>query len=429
MPAEPSIAPGSVAWPRVIVHADMDAFYASVEQLDRPELRGKPVLVGPPDARGVVLTASYEARPARVGSAMPMALARQRCPEAIVVPPRFDRYQAISRIVMRTFADFSPDVEPVSLDEAFLDMSGAARIFGVPESIGRKLKEAVRQATGGLSVSVGISGTKYVAKVASGYAKPDGLTVVPPGEAQAWLAPQPVSVLWGAGPKMQARLAGLGLRRVGDVVRYGRARLEETLGKTGAQFFELARGHDPRRVESARKAKSMSSERTLTADTSTAAEMQTSIRQAANTVARRLRDKQLAARGVRVKLKTHDFRILTRQRRLREASNASAAIDGTAQSLLREIDDPGPFRLLGVTAYNIVAVGTRGQLDLLTAGLEAGDSAAGDRLDTVLDALHRKFGPHSVRRASELASRTVFSDDVNLDCLRDDGVGEDPELQ
>jgi DNA polymerase IV len=159
----------NVRWPRVIVHADMDAFYAAVEQLDDPTLRGKPVLVGPPSNRGVVLTASYEARPYKVGSAMPMARARRLCPDAIVVPPRFERYQQISQIVMNVFADFSPHVEPLSLDEAFLDMSGADRIFGPPETIGRRIKEAVRSATGGLTVSIGLSGTKYVAKVASGY--------------------------------------------------------------------------------------------------------------------------------------------------------------------------------------------------------------------------------------------------------------------
>jgi DNA polymerase-4 len=393
----------------------MDAFYAAVEQLDNPELRGKAILVGPPGERGVVLTASYEARPANVGSAMPMALARRRCPDAIVVPPRFDRYQAVSRIVMRTFAEFSPVVEPISLDEAFLDMTGAEHIFGAPEAIGCKLKAAVKEATHGLTVSVGISGTKYVAKVASGYAKPDGLTVVPPDEARGWLAPQPVSVLWGAGPKMQIRLAELGLNTVGDVAALGAARLEAALGKAGRHFFEFAEARDPRPVDSARWAKSMSSERTLTRDVRESSEMHAHLRQAANVVARRLRDKGQTARGVRVKLKTHDFRILTRQRALGEATSASAAIDGTAQSLLREIDDPGPFRLIGVAVYDIAAADTHGQLDLLAA-----DAAAENRLDAVLDALHRKFGPRSIQRASDLASGTVFSDDVNLDYLRDD---------
>src|SRR5262245_45338464 len=157
------------AWPRVIVHADMDAFYAAIEQLDDPSLRGRPLLIGPNSARGVVLTASYEARPFGVGSAMPMARARRLCPDALIVPPRFERYQEVSKIIMNVFADFSPRVEALSLDEAFLDMTGAERLFGSPESIGRKLKASVREATGGLTASVGISGTKYVAKVASAH--------------------------------------------------------------------------------------------------------------------------------------------------------------------------------------------------------------------------------------------------------------------
>jgi DNA polymerase IV len=402
------------SWPRVIVHADMDAFYAAVEQLDDPKLRGKPVLVGPPGQRGVVLTASYEARPARVGSAMPMAIARRRCPEAIVVPPRFDRYQEVSRIVMRTFADFSPEVEPISLDEAFLDMTGAEGIFGTPEAIGSKLKAAVQEATGGLTVSVGISGTKYVAKVASGHVKPDGLTIVPPALAKDWLAPQPVAVLWGAGPKTQARLAALGLETVGDIAALDPTGLEAKLGRTGRHFFELSQARDPRPVESARRAKSMSSERTLAADLSSVNELRPYVRQAADVVARRLRDKSKAASGVRIKLKTHDFRILTRQRQLAEATSASEIVNATAQSLLREIDDPGPFRLIGVAVFGIQSSGAAGQLELLAARSEGG------RLDAVLDALHHRFGPRAVQRASDLLSRTVFREDVNLDYLEND---------
>src|SRR4249920_2137837 len=204
-------------WPRIIAHADMDAFYAAIEQLDDPSLRGRPLLVGPLSAQGVVLTASYEARPYGVGSAMPMAKARRLCPNAVVIPPRFDRYQEVSATIMKVFSDFSPDVEALSLDEAFLDMTGSEQLFGDPQSIGRRLKTAIREATGGLTASVGLSATKYVAKVASACQKPDGLTVVPPREAKAWLAPLSVSWLWGAGPKTQARLHQLGMHTIADV--------------------------------------------------------------------------------------------------------------------------------------------------------------------------------------------------------------------
>ncbi len=198
------MSPSRRSWERIVAHADMDAFYAAVEQLDDPALRGRPILVGLKSRRSVVLTASYEARPFDVGSAMPMAQAVRRCPDAIIVPPRFDRYEEVSVSIMKVFSDFSPDVEPLSLDEAFLEMSGAEDFFGSPRSMGRRLKQAVLEATGGLTVSVGLSGTKYVAKVASAHRKPDGLTVVAPKDARAWLAPQSIARLWGAGSKTQA---------------------------------------------------------------------------------------------------------------------------------------------------------------------------------------------------------------------------------
>jgi DNA polymerase-4 len=299
-------------------------------------------------------------------------------------------------------------------------MTGAEGLFGAPETIGRKLKAAIREATGGLTVSVGISGTKYVAKVASGYAKPDALTIVPPDRAKDWLAPQPVAVLWGAGPKMQARLAALGLDTVGDVTAFGQARLEAALGKTGRHFFELAAGRDPRPVESVRSAQTMSSERTLVSDLPPA-ELRPYVRQAAGVVARRLRDKAQTARGVRLKLKTRDFRILTRQRQLGEGTSASEIINATAQSLLNEVSDPGPFRLIGVAVFDFHAGEAAAQLDLLAA------RTAGGRLDTALDAIHVRFGPRAVQRASDLMNRTVFTDDVNLDYLKDDApVDEDP---
>ena len=202
---------------RIILHADMDAFYAAVEELDDPSLRGKPLLIGPPGGRGVVLTASYAARPFGVGSAMPMAKARRLCPQAVVVPPRFSRYVEMSQRIMEAFATFTPLVEPLSLDEAFLDMSGAEGLFGSPEQMGRQVKRAVWEATGGLTVSAGAADSKFVAKVASDLQKPDGLTVVPSGRSREFLAPLPLKRLWGAGPKTVARLAALGLATVGDV--------------------------------------------------------------------------------------------------------------------------------------------------------------------------------------------------------------------
>ena len=272
-------------WPRVVAHADMDAFYAAVEQLDDPSLRGRPVLVGPRSWRGVVLTASYEARPYGVGSAMPVAEARRRCPHAVMVEPRFGRYEELSRQVMDVFADFSPVVEPISLDEAFLDMSGAERLFGPPPVMAKRIRDAVREATG-LAVSVGVSATKYVAKVASACAKPDGLLVVAPQTARRWLAPLPVSRLWGAGRKTVPRLEALGYHTIGDIAGTDPALLADQLGSAGAHFHELAHARDPRRVDHRRRAASVGSDRTLSHDVTARRDIEMHLRRAADRLER-----------------------------------------------------------------------------------------------------------------------------------------------
>jgi DNA polymerase-4 len=397
----------------------MDAFYAAIEQLDDPALRGRPVLVGPPSNRGVVLTASYEARPYNVGSALPMARARRLCPQAIVVPPRFDRYQQISQIVMDVFADFSPCVEPLSLDEAFLDMSGAEKIFGSPETIGRRLKDAVREATGGLTASIGISGTKYVAKVASGYRKPDGLTIVPPADARAWLAPQSVTSLWGAGPKTALRLQALGLSTIGDIAACKPEYLATMLGGAGRHFYALAHAEDPRVVAGSRANHSLGSERTLNVDVSARAAIEQHLRHSAETVGARLRRRGVQARGVRVKLKRTDFRILTRQRALQQPTDVAADLFAAAQTLLEEFDDAGPFRLVGLAAYDLVDVETDAQLALPLVG-----SDRNRRLETTLDRLAERYGARVVQRAAELIGDRGVGVGANLDFLAD-REGED----
>ncbi len=322
-------------WPRIVAHADMDAFYAAIEQLDDASLRGRPLLVGPPSARGVVLTASYEARPYGVGSAMPMAKARRMCPNAVIIPPRFDRYQEVSATIMRVFSDFSPDVEALSLDEAFLDMTGSEQLFGDPESIGRRLKAAIRDATGGLTASLGLSVTKYVAKVASAFQKPDGLTVVRPEEAKAWLAPLPVSWLWGAGPKTQARLHQLGLHTIGDVAHADPRFLSTKLGSAGVHFHTLAQAEDPRAVIGRRASKSIGSEHTLDVDVLDKADIKFHLRRSADTIGRRLRKKNSAAFGVGIKLKTSEFQILIRQHRLSEPTDIAERLYSVGVDLLK----------------------------------------------------------------------------------------------
>jgi DNA polymerase-4 len=384
-------------WPRIIAHADMDAFYAAIEQLDDPSLRGRPLLVGPRSARGVVLTASYEARPFGVGSAMPMAKARALCPHALIVPPRFERYQQVSAAIMRAFGDFSPAVEALSLDEAFLDMTGSERLFGDPESMGQKLKAAIREATGGLTVSVGFSSTKYVAKVASGHRKPDGLTIVPPAAAKSWLAPLPVSRLWGAGPKAEARLVALGFRTIGDVAAADPKLLSAKLGKLGVDFHTLAQAQDPREVVGGRSSKSLGSEHTLDKDIRDAAAIKLHLRRAADTIGRRLRKKGYVALGVGVKLKTADFRVLTRQQRLSEATDVAEQLYAVGAELLRKFRHPGPFRLVGMVAYDLVGAGKPTVSDFF------GTFVRRRRLEVAIDTLAERFGGSVICRADDFA--------------------------
>ena len=381
-------------WPRIVVHADMDAFYAAVEQLDDPGLRGKPVLVGPKSRRGVVLTASYEARPYGVGSAMPVGAALRRCPDAIVVGPRFDRYQEVSSQVMDILADFSPRVEALSMDEAFVDMTGAERLFGTPREMGLKIKQAVREATC-LDISVGVASTKYVAKVASAEDKPDGLTVVPADRAKAWLAPLPVSRLWGAGRKTVPRLQALGLSTIGDVATADATALAR-LGSLGAHFHALANARDPRGVRRTRVAKSIGSDRTLVADISRREDIELHLRRAADRIARRLRAKRYVARGVRVRLKTQRFQMLTRQRKLRKAVDLGGELMAAGQSLLGQFDHPGPFRLVGMAAFDLAEREGHRQLDLF-------EDHAARELETTIDGLMHRFGRGVLMRARDLA--------------------------
>lgn len=433
-------------WPRIVLHADMDAFYASVEQLDNPELQGKPVLVGPNSWRGVVLTASYEARPYKVGSAMPVAEARRRCPQAIMVEPRFERYTEISEQVMNIFGDFSPKVEALSLDEAFIDMTGAEGLFGTPEAMGRELKRRVRVATG-LNISVGVSGTKYVAKVASDHDKPNGLTVVHPDAAESWLAPQPVNRLWGVGAKTAPRLNALGLMTIGDIARASPEWLSECLGSAGRHYYELAHARDPRTIARGRGAKSMGSDRTLAQDVSRREDIVAHLRRGAERIARRMRTKDYVARGVRVRLKTSNFELLSRQRTLSKPVDTADALLEAAVPLLGTFDHAGPFRLVGMAAFDLSwnndpAQPATAQLDLFdslkihkpAARREREATAENERLtrsaaqsvkegtrrdlEATMDELANRFGGDVLVRASDLGRKhTVMKDGVNLDYL------------
>jgi DNA polymerase-4 len=386
---------------RIIVHADMDAFYASIEQRDNPELRGKPLLIGPPSGRGVVLTASYEARPFRVGSAMPMAEARRRCPQAVIVPPRFEHYRAVSKTIMAALREFSGAVEALSLDEAFIDMTGAQAWFGDAVAMGRRIKASVREATNGLTASVGVSATKYVAKVASGFDKPDGLTVVPGDEAAAWLAPLPVAKLWGAGAKTQARLRAAGFETIGEIARADSAELREQFGEMGAKFHLLANAIDDRDIVSGRPARSISWERTFEADINEAGEIEYYVRKAAEQVAARLRRENYVAGGVRVKLKTNQFQILTRQHQLAGPSQEGHVFASHARRLVAEIADRGPFRLIGVGAYGLERASESMQRSEQLGLLDDIPAQRNVKLEKALDEVEERFGADSVRRGGD----------------------------
>lgn len=398
------------AWPKIIVHADMDAFYAAVEQRDNPELRGKPILIGPNSYRGVVLTASYEARPFGVGSAMPVALARRRCPQAIMVPPRFDRYQAVSKQVMDVFTDFSPSVEALSLDEAFLDMSGATHFFGSPAEMGQKIKDAVKAATD-LTISVGVSASKYVAKVASAHDKPNGLTVVPPNEARAWLAPMSVSRLWGAGKKTVPRLEKLGLMTIGDVAAAGELRMQRLMGSAGVHFYKLAIAEDPRTVARSRRGKSIGSDRTLSRDITERIDIEHHLRRSAEKIARRVRAKQVLARGVRIRLKTNKFELISRQCQMQRPDDTADTYFSAAKQLLDRLDHRGPFRLIGMAVFDLSQPQDFEQPDLFS-------KPRNRKLEATLDHLAAQFGKGVVSRATELGPHGIMADnEVNLDFL------------
>lgn len=400
----PGIRAAGACWTRTILHADMDAFYASVEQLDNPQLRGKPLLIGVDHPRSVVSTASYEARPFGVGSAMPMVEAKRRCPQAIIVPPRMQRYAEVSEQIMTVFADFSPRVEPLSLDEAFVDLTGSERLLGPPDVVARNVKAAVKAATGGLNVSVGVSGCKFVAKVASDFRKPDGLLVVPPDAMLAFLAPLPISRLWGVGKHGEELLRNMDLRTIGDVASADPLWLKQRLGSLGPHVYALAHADDQRPVVADREAQSISSEETLDVDVSGRAAIEPYLLRAADRVARRLRRAGLRAGGVRLKLKTHKFQNLGRQVALLPPTTSSSALYDEACKLLAHVDLTQRYRLIGLGAYDLQREGAPIQ------GLLFGEPERkkNDKLDRALDSLRERFGKGAVQRGSDMGARERF---------------------
>ena len=403
--------------PPAILHVDMDAFFASVEVLLDPSLRGKPVIVGGAGARGVVAACTYEARAFGVHSAMPSAHARRLCPQAIFLPGRYDRYAEFSVRLHEVLARFTPLVEGISIDEAFLDVTGARRLLGTGPEIAWKIRGAILDDLG-LNASVGVATTKFVAKLASEAAKPRasrtgiepglGVCVVEAGTELDFLHPLPVRALWGVGPATHKRLARFGVETVGDLAAVPVESLCAAVGPSlGSHLHELAWARDPRQVEPVRAVKSVSHEETYASDIHDRARLAAEALRLGDSVASRLRRGGLAGRTVTVKVRFHDFATITRSSTLPEPVDTGPAVSRTAVSLLEGVD-PGPgVRLLGVGVSNLSAGAAR-QLSLL-ASTEPDSGGASDadweRATAAIDQIRSRFGDSAVGPAALIGNR------------------------
>ncbi len=377
----------------VIMHVDMDAFFASIEARDDPSLRGKPVLVGGGGRRGVVAAASYEARKYGCRSAQPTAVALRKCPHAVVVPPRHTHYVEVSRQIFEVFQDFSPLVEGLSIDEAFLDMSGTERLFGAPREAAEAIRRRVRDETR-LTCSVGIASVKFIAKIASALHKPDGLTEVPPGTELEFLHPLPVGKLWGVGPKARERLEAQGIRTVGDLAAMGLERLERQFGEHGAHLWRLTQGRDERRVTPGRDAKSLSSEDTYAQDLVGREEVERRLLAQSTRVADRLTRAGLRGRKVHLKIRDTTFKTESRQCTLETPTAEATTIYAAVKELLDKVELEGRrFRLTGVGVSGFGAADSPQQLALPgTESATAEQDARSRRLQEVMTGVRGKFG-------------------------------------
>jgi DNA polymerase-4 len=381
-----------------VLHVDMDAFYASVELIDRPHLRGRPVIVGGGFSRGVVLSATYEARRFGVHSAMPMSRARRLCPQAEVVEPDHHRYAAVSRGVMEIFRSVTPAVEPLSLDEAFLDVSGAVRRLGSPTRIAEHLRDRVADEQL-ITCSVGVAATKFVAKLASGRCKPDGLLVVPAAETVAFLHPLPVGALWGVGERTEEQLARLGLRTVGDIAHVPEPTLRRALGEAvGHQLHELSWGRDPRPVVPVQAERSVGAEETFARDVDDPDVVLRELLRLSERTAARLRSAGLAGRTVVLKVRFADFTTITRSRTLPEATDLGRDVYGTVRALWTALRlERARIRLVGVRVEQLVDADRQHHQLTLDERPEGWRHA-----ELAVDAASARFGAGAVRPAALL---------------------------
>jgi len=394
--------------PLSILHVDMDAFYASVEVRDNPSLAGLPVCVGgPASGRGVISAASYEARKFGVHSAMPSAQARRLCPQLVLLPPDFDRYTEASRQIMEIFRRYTPLVEPLSLDEAFLDVTGCERLFGDAINVGHRIKQDILAETG-LVASVGVATSKFLAKLASDLDKPDGFRVIRADEIREVLDPLPVSKIFGVGERTAKRLEQLGVLTVRDLADKPREEVSREFGASGIWIHDLAHGIDTRRVSPRREEKSHGMERTFAEDIADRAELKLFLLQFCEEVAFGLRDKGLRGRTITLKARYSDFKTVTRTKTLDYPTNLGPRIFATARDLLERIQ-PGPLRLIGISVSGLLDVRAPIQETLFNGHHEGGSrddwiqtSKKLERVTGGIDKLRRKFGKDAVLPASLL---------------------------
>lgn len=391
-----------------MLHVDMDSFFVSVELLDRPDLVGRPVAAAHDTARSVISSASYEARRFGVRSAMPVGRAKQLCPQLVLLPPTFEKYRKASREVMRIFEEFTPLVEPLSIDEAFLDVAGSLRLFGAPSEIARQLRERIRDETG-LPASVGLAGTKFIAKLASQRAKPDGILEIPPAQTLAFLHPLPIDAMWGVGQATARALQSRAIHTVGDLAREPLETLRRLVGDASAQrLHDLANGRDARSVNTTRIEKSIGHEETFAFDEPDPTVLRRELLRLSTRTGERLRAAGSEARTIAIKVRWSNFETLSRSRTLSEATNATQRIYQTACELFDGLGASGkPVRLIGVRAEQLQPEGS--DISALWS-----DDESWRAVDQAVDDVKSRFGAAGVKSASLLTERGPIVDPRSL---------------
>jgi len=375
----------------------MDAFFAAIEVLDNKHLKGKPVIVGGSSRRGVVSTASYEARQFGIHSAMPIFKAKEKCPQGVFLPVKMERYKEVSRKIMGLLKDFTPLVEQVSIDEAYLDITGTENLFGCPEEIARQIKDRIGRETG-LTCSIGIAPNKFMAKVASEMHKPDGLTIISATEVDQFLSILPVEKIPGVGERTIEGLRHRAIKTVGDLKKFSKEQLLEGFGKFGLRLYNIAKGRDNESVTPDREIKSISSEETLQKDTGDLSKLKDLVKEHAEKVAWRLRNEELKGKTITIKIKFSDFSAFTKNQTIAEATDSSKILRDSAIKLFLDSPIKRKVRLIGVAVSNLYVSKEESQSSLFTSGVKIDKDR---KADEAMDEIRRKFGGKVIERGKE----------------------------